>query len=194
MQKKGYVKIMEEKIQEIIMNATFLLLKNKDMNSISIREIARQANVNVAAISYYFGGKAGLFSRMMEKYWKDITLLCVEIISKEEMSKEEAKNFCLRFMKKEMSSTGILRSEQVMYQNYEIDIKTKERIELQFKAFTHLVEKCNPNCNEESIKIKVLSLLSSLTHPAFWNEIAENIVGDKETFMVAYVSQLVEYL
>ena len=58
---------MEEKIQEIIMNATFLLLENKDMNSISVREIAKQANVNVAAISYYFGGKSGLFSRMMEK-------------------------------------------------------------------------------------------------------------------------------
>lgn len=112
------------------MNATFLLLENKDMNSISVREIAKQANVNVAAISYYFGGKVGLFSRMMEKYWNDITLLCQEIISKEEMSKDEAKDFCLRFMEKEMRSTGILCSEQIMYQNYEMDIKTKERIEL----------------------------------------------------------------
>jgi AcrR family transcriptional regulator len=176
------------------MNATFLLLENKDMNSISVREIAKLANVNVAAISYYFGGKSVLFSIMMEKYWMDITLLCKEIIDKEDVSKEEAKNFCLRFMKKQMSSTGILRSEQIMYQNYEIDMKTKERIELQFKAFTHLVRKCNQNCKEESIKIKVLSLLSSLTHPAFWNEIAENVVGDKETFMLAYVSELIEYL
>ncbi|MDF3000715.1 MAG: transcriptional regulator, TetR family [Bacillota bacterium] len=185
---------MEENMQEIIMNATFLLLEKKDMNSISVREIAKQANVNIAAISYYFGGKSGLFSIMMEKYWQDITLLCMEIIDKEIMSKEEAKDFCLRFMKKQMNSTGILRSEQVMYQNYEIDLKTKERIELQFQAFTHLVGKCNPNCNDESLKIKVISLLSSLTHPAFWNEIAEKMVGDRETFMLAYITELVENL
>lgn len=185
---------MEENMQEIIIDATFLLLEKKDMNSISVREIAKQANVNVAAISYYFGGKAGLFSLMMEKYWQDITLLCKEIIEKEDMSKEEAKSFCLRFMKKQMNSTGILRSEQIMYQNYEIDVKTKERIELQFQAFTHLVGKCNPNCNEESIKIKVISLLSSLTHPAFWNEIAEKITWDRETFMCSYVRELVENL
>ena len=185
---------MEEKVKEVIINATFMLLENKDMNSISVREIAKHANVNVAAISYYFGGKSGLFSCMMEKYWEEIVFLCMEIINKEDMSKEEAKKFCLRFMKKEMNSTGILRSEQIMYQNYEIDSKTKERIELQFKAFAHLVRKCNPDCKEEFVKIKVLSLLSSLTHPAFWNEIAERIVGDKEKFMLEYVSEMVECL
>jgi AcrR family transcriptional regulator len=185
---------VEDRMRETIIKATFSLLEKKDMNSISVREIAKKANVNVAAISYYFSGKAGLFSYMMEQYWEDLSLLCMEILMQEKITKEEAKNFCIRFMKKEMSSTGILRSEQVMYQNYEIDAKTKERIELQFKAFTNLIGQCNPNCNEELMRIKIVSLLSSLTHPAFWSEIAEKLVGDKETFMRAYVSELVENL
>jgi Transcriptional regulator len=185
---------MEERMRETIIKATFSLLEKKDMNSISIREIAKEANVNVAAISYYFKGKAGLFSCMMEQYWEDLRLLCVEILQQEKISKEEAKNFCLRFLKKEMNSTGILRSEQIMYQNYEIDAKTKERIELQFKAFTHLIGQCNPSLSEDLIKIKIVSLLSSLTHPAFWNEIAEKMVGDNEAFMKAYVSELIKSL
>lgn len=185
---------MEENIKEAIMKATFLLLEKKDMNSISIREIAKEADVNVAAISYHFGGKAELFSCMMERYWEDLRGLCIEILAQEKISKPEAKNYCLRFMEKEMCSTGILRSEQIMYQNYEIDGKTKERINLQFQAFSHLITQCNPNCEEELIKIKVLSLLSSLTHPAFWNEIADNMVGDRETFMVAYINELVSNL
>ena len=45
---------MEEKTKEAIIKATFELLKSKDMNSISIREIATKAKVNVATISYYF--------------------------------------------------------------------------------------------------------------------------------------------
>ncbi len=183
-------------MREMIMKATFSLLEKKDMNSISVREIAKEADVNVAAISYYFGGKADLFSCMMEQYWEDLRALCIEILRKEKITKEEAKDFCLRFMKKEMNSTGILRSEQIMYQNYEIDSKTKERIELQFKAFTNLVSQCNPICSGELMKIKIISLLSSLTHPAFWNEITDNIVGDgdKEAFMKAYVGELVDNL
>lgn len=185
---------MEEGLKEKIIKATFSLMEKRDMNSISVREIAKRANVNLAAISYYFDGKAGLFSCMMEQYWEDLRQLCLEILIQDKITREDAKNFCLRFLKKEMSSTGILRSEQVMYQNYEIDAKTKERIELQFKAFTYLIGQCNPNCNEESMRIKIISLLSSLTHPALWNEIADKMVGDKEIFMRAYVSELVENL
>ncbi len=185
---------MEDKMRDAITKATFSLLEKKDMNSISIREIAKEADVNVAAISYYFSGKAGLFASMMEQYWEDLRSLCMEILAKKELSKEDAKGFCQRFLEKELRSTGILRSEQIMYQNYEIDEKTKERIELQFQAFTYLIGQCHPNCSEQSLKIKVLSLLSSLTHPAFWSEIAEKMIGDKETFIKAYVSELVENL
>ncbi|RDU23634.1 TetR/AcrR family transcriptional regulator [Anaerosacchariphilus polymeriproducens] len=185
---------MEEQTKQVILKAAFLLLEKKDMNSISVREIAKEAGVNIAAISYYFGGKSELFSSMMEQYWEDLKLLCMEILEQESISNLDAKNFCLRYMEKEMSSTGILRSEQVMYQNYKIDEKTKERINLQFKAFSHLVKQCNPNCKEESLKIKVVSLLSALTHPALWNEIAENLIDDKKMFMDAYVCELVDNL
>lgn len=185
---------MEERTREAIIKATFLLIEKKDMNSISVREIAKAAGVNVAAISYYFGGKAELFSSMMEQYWEDLRLLCLKILDQKRISKEEAKDFCLRFMQKEMNSTGILRSEQIMYQNYEIDEKTKERIELQFRAFTHLIRQCNHNCNDVAMKIKVVSLLSSLTHPALWNEIAVKMVENKDSFINAYVNELVEKL
>jgi AcrR family transcriptional regulator len=89
---------MEEGIREKIIKATFSLLEKKDMNSISVREIAKKADVNVAAISYYFDGKAGLFSCMMEQYWEDLRRLCLEILMKEKITREEAKSFCLRYM------------------------------------------------------------------------------------------------
>jgi len=183
---------MEENMKEAIVKATFSLMEKKDMNSISVREIATAAGVNVAAISYYFGGKTDLFFYMMEQYWEDLRQLCLEILNLQLITKEQAKNFCLRFMKKEMMSTGILRSEQIMYQNYAIDQKTQERIELQFKAFGHLVSQCCNQKDEKTQMIKIISLLSALTHPAFWNEIAEKMVGDLETFMKAYVNELVE--
>ncbi len=185
---------MDENIKEKIVKTTFELLKTKDMNSISVREITKAADVNVAAINYYFGGKAELFAYMMELYWEELCVICREILAENEMTKEKAKGFCLRFLKKEMSSTGILRSEQVMYQNYEIDAKTKERIELQFKAFAYMIQSIKPEISEIECKIDILSLLSSLTQPAFWRELTAIVTEDLDSFMVQYVDSLVEKL
>lgn len=186
---------MEEKTKESIIEATFELLKHKDMNSISIREIAAQANVNVATISYYFGGKTQLFSYLMDLYWEDLIELCNEVISKEEITKEEVYEFCIRFLKKQMNSTGIIRSEQIMYQNYEIDSKTEERLKIQFTAFEKIVKTFFDKPEDEVLVMaKVISLLSALCLPAYWNEIATSLVGDVDSFMQIYVKQLIDSL
>lgn len=185
---------MEENIKDTIVNTTFRLLEKKDMNSISIREITKEANVNVAAINYYFGGKAELFAYMMELYWNDLVKLCEDILNDESLDKSKARLYCERYIRKEIASTGILRSEQIMYQNYSIDEKTKQRIELQYKAMRKLITKCNPDIDESKIIIEITSLLSSLTHPALWNEIIDSIAGNREKFITEYVDYLVEKL
>jgi AcrR family transcriptional regulator len=44
-----------------LLHTALKLFSDKGFAKTSIREIARQANANVAAISYYFGDKAGLY-------------------------------------------------------------------------------------------------------------------------------------
>lgn len=186
---------MEEKTKESIIKATFELLKHKDMNSISIREIAAKANVNVATISYYFGGKAQLFSYLMELHWADLIELCNELLEKPEITKEDSYQFCLRFMKKQMNSTGIIRSEQIMYQNYEIDANTGNRLKVQFEAFHKIVITFFHKSKDESVILaKVIALLSALCLPAYWNEAAVPLVGDVDAFMELYVKQLIDEL
>lgn len=50
-----------------LMDAAYNLLQEKTYRSISIREIAEQANMKSAMISYYFGDKEGLFVALLEK-------------------------------------------------------------------------------------------------------------------------------
>lgn len=186
---------MEEKTKEAIIKATFELLKSKDMNSISIREIATKAKVNVATISYYFGGKAQLFAYLMELYWADLIELCNDFLAKTEITKEDACQFCIRFMKKQMDSTGVIRSEQIMYQNYEIDTQTGGRLKVQFEAFYRIVRTFYHKSQEESaVLAKVVALLSALCLPAYWNEAAAPLVGDVDSFMEIYVRQLIDEL
>ena len=71
--------------------------------------------MNVATISYYFGGKVKLFAYLMELYWADLVELCCGFLQQEEISMGVALQFCKQFLLKQMNSSGIIRSEQIMY-------------------------------------------------------------------------------
>lgn len=50
-----------------LLDAALTLFANKGFAATSIREIAQSAQVNVSAISYYFGDKAGLYRAVYEE-------------------------------------------------------------------------------------------------------------------------------
>lgn len=51
--------------QKILMTAT-KLFANKGFDAVSVREICKEANVNLCLISYYFGGKQELYNAIIE--------------------------------------------------------------------------------------------------------------------------------
>ena len=48
-----------------LLDAATPLFAEKGFNGVSVREIARDAGVNVSLISYYFGGKEGLYAAVL---------------------------------------------------------------------------------------------------------------------------------
>ncbi len=57
---------MEEGIREKLVAASLPLFTEKGFSGTSVREIARGAGVNPAAVSYYFGGKEELYGAVLE--------------------------------------------------------------------------------------------------------------------------------
>lgn len=49
------------------------LFAQKGFDAVSTRDLCNQANVNVAAISYYFGGKEGLYLEVFETYARRVS-------------------------------------------------------------------------------------------------------------------------
>lgn len=75
--------IVKEKNQiNKIIDAAIPLFAMKGFAAVSVREIANAANVNIALISYYFGGKEKLYSQILEQHVGLIAEL-VDTISKE---------------------------------------------------------------------------------------------------------------
>jgi AcrR family transcriptional regulator len=62
--------------KERIMKASLSLFARKGYSGVGVREIAKDASVNVSMISYYFGGKAGILKAIVkegfEKYYEAI--------------------------------------------------------------------------------------------------------------------------
>lgn len=59
-------KIKEENSREKILNAATKLFAEKGFDGVSIREICKEANINICMISYYFGGKKELYQAIID--------------------------------------------------------------------------------------------------------------------------------
>lgn len=78
-----------------VFDAAITLFNSKGYNGTSVREIAKQANVNVALISYYFNGKKGLLEQLMIRFLEQyISILGEAFENKDALSAK----MCLREM------------------------------------------------------------------------------------------------
>ena len=77
---------MDNATQEKLFAAAIPLFAKKGYAAVSIREIAKAADVNVSSISYYFRGKEGLYHAIVEEHVKAIG---EPILSAEKRAPEE---------------------------------------------------------------------------------------------------------
>jgi len=55
-------------VKERILDRTIFLISKKGTTDVSVREIAREAGVNVAAVNYYFSSKEQMFDQMAQRF------------------------------------------------------------------------------------------------------------------------------
>lgn len=77
-------------IKQKIIDAASILFAEKSFEGASIRDIASQSHVNIAMISYYFGGKEGLYLECIGKFAKGRGQIIQKILTSVQ-TKEEFK-------------------------------------------------------------------------------------------------------
>jgi len=55
-------------IRDHILDRTIFLIGKKGTTDVTVREIAREAGVNIAAVNYYFSSKEQMFGQMAERF------------------------------------------------------------------------------------------------------------------------------
>lgn len=85
--------IQEEKtVQNRIIDTAVPLFAMKGYAGVSVRELAKEAGVNIALISYYFGGKEKLYSHILSSHF-NIIELALSNIQKELSPKDKIISF-----------------------------------------------------------------------------------------------------
>lgn len=79
---------MEKDTKTKMIEAAVTLFAKQGYAAVSVREVARVAGVNVAAVSYHFGGKEGLYQAVLEEQFAPIAGLLEKLPQLSAMSGE----------------------------------------------------------------------------------------------------------
>ncbi len=71
-----------------ILKAAISLFAQKGFAAVGVREIAKEANVNIAMISYYFEGKAGILKAVLEEFFERYSQMLREAVDEERPAEE----------------------------------------------------------------------------------------------------------
>jgi AcrR family transcriptional regulator len=103
----------EKKAKEKIIDAALEQFYHQGFAGTTVRQIAKEADVNVALISYYFGGKKGLLEQLMIQFYEGYFLT----IEKKELSLAEASD---RVTMKECFLQVIEASFEYLFNSYKM--------------------------------------------------------------------------
>ena len=102
--------------RENIIASAVPLFAAKGLNGVSVRDLARTAGVNLSMISYYFGGKEGLYAAVLTEQFavlgklEEIELMEIDTLQKLELyvratvSRYRKSPFLLRFYTSELTN------------------------------------------------------------------------------------------
>ena len=189
----------ENSTREKLIQATIELLKTKDASQISIREIAKMAEQNSAAISYYFGGKNQLITEAMGRHRRTLLGLFEDVLEKKEMIRSEVEDFAKELMRFLCTYEGAYRTgRQLEMENIRNGLTSCDNNvpDIQIKALVHMTKLLQPTISDELALIKAIQFFSAIAYPAMYIDLYEALhqPSSKDEFIEKYIRNIVTSL
>lgn len=93
--------------REIILKAATRLFAEHSYDSVGIRDIAGEAGVNSAMISYYFGGKSGLHKEIFSHFIQLVLEISKEQLGKARDGHDLCESMCRAFLDSARQNSGV---------------------------------------------------------------------------------------
>lgn len=186
---------VEEKILD---RALYLIGKNKTMD-VPVRAIAKEANVNVSAINYYFRSKEEMLKQVRQFYLTNTKSVSLILNNKEYNDDEEklilAANEIMEYMLRFPGVTVILRDALKNNENDEISKLIINENSNMHKKMEKTLEEITIN-NKMPLKHKMAIFMASITHTIENGDImdfAKNIVDTRDE-RIKFIESIIKVL
>lgn len=107
---------MELSTKQKIVLATIECIEKQGINAVTIRSIGKEANVNSAAINYYFGSKEKLIEESFDYIQKDFMMDFTEIINKDKELRKIVEELLLYILQGTIKYPNIVKA--VLYEPF----------------------------------------------------------------------------
>ncbi|MBK1809985.1 TetR/AcrR family transcriptional regulator [Clostridium sp. YIM B02505] len=187
-------KSVEDKILD---KALYLIGQNRTLD-VSVRAIAKEANVNVSAINYYFRSKEEML-RQVKQFFLTNTLTILSIIDNDEYNDEEklilAANEIMEYILRFPGVTVIIRDALSQIENDELSLNIVNSTNEMHGKLEKILCKLTEN-NKISSKHKMSIFMASIIHPLENNDIMEFTKGiaDTKEERIEYIKNIIKAL
>ena len=149
-----------------IILVTMDMIGSKGNIDLTIREIAQEANVNIASINYYFGSKDNLFYEVEKRFVDDIGAIYEILFKDGESYKERLIQWATSLMTYLINYPGII----FMWAARLINDKTQnqgivELIASSESNLNHIVKGLTQIDDDEQVIFKIMQLISGIINP-----------------------------
>ena len=154
-----------------ILKAVLEYISNSGNHKITIREISRIANVNSAAISYYFGSKDALIQEASKQYYIIGDEIFKELLMKKYEPRENLKHFFVKYTNHMIKYSGFLKVQLSMYlKNEALQPHVEKSIEDNLRIIANAIGEISGEKNEEKLYFKAIQFISSIVYPYILNK------------------------
>jgi AcrR family transcriptional regulator len=197
---KPLVKDETDKVEELSTKAKLLTVAEKffaekGLASTSIRDLAREAGVNIAAVNYYFGSKENLYLETLRNTFQKTAgsspkfnelLEQTKAIRTPEAAQQAIIEYIHLFMKILFTSDETRRHARLMSREMSdpspaLNVIVQEFILPKHKALSDLIAQAQPAlANSPSLSFYTLSIVSQCLHYHFALPITLKLLNEKE--------------
>lgn len=183
--------------QNILDRALYLIAKSGSFN-VTIRAIAKEANVNVSAINYYFRTKDEML-RLVKEFYIDNTIAAYEPLDNHDYTDEEKIISCANeIIEYTLKYPGILTMLKEANKEKDTDPTSAKIVKLTAEMNTKLdnILSSALNCKEDHFEYKRMIFLSSILHPATNLNITNLMppIIDNKEHRLKYINYVLETL
>lgn len=155
-------------IQEIILDRTIYLMGNQGTTDVSVRAIAAEAGVNVAAVNYYFSSKEQMLLQLSERFLAGFDDVMRKLDDREQRAEERIRSWAGEIMRYLTEYPGFLVLMERQMSAEPLDafgIALRAAMERAVRQLTGTLREMLGELDEARLAFKLTVLVSTLAGP-----------------------------